>query len=258
MSLAPRPWLPPGAVSHGRVDATLERALAHWSGHWFADAGASLEPLFQDDFPAPSSGSCWRSIDGFAALPLTPPAQAALAGAMLGVQVPQLAADRRDWPVVRDLARAAADDLLRRIGELISPTAHRGEIKDGFIDPEDCSWWKVSIGARRGAFNLALSAAALVGIVKRGFPAPAGLRLGGLAEGIAGQKIAVAAALGRSTLRLAELETMSIGDVVVLERSPASPVELLIDRKPSALRATLDAVGDQPVLIIEQGERSDD
>src|SRR4051812_9579215 len=100
--MQPKAWLPSGALGSESFGPILERVLKDWSAHWFAGAEASAAPAFQDDWPQPSSAS-WRSIISAASVSLTPGAQASVAGAMLGVSIPQGSLQPNDRPVVESL-----------------------------------------------------------------------------------------------------------------------------------------------------------
>lgn len=244
----PKAWLPADALSPERVQPLLARMVADWSSHWFAKAEASIGPSFQDDWPARSAEAGWRSIPGAAALALTPMAESSMAGAMLGANVPQNSMQGGDRLIVAHLAASSADDLLKRLGKIAFGAVPQIDQSSGEL--EGCTWWDISMGARKGALKLALHNDAALQMVKRQLSKAPAPRLDMLAKGVARHEIQIAADLGRCELSLAELEELAIGDVLVLDRAPAEPVPLLIDGAHSSLRGSLETKDERPVLIL--------
>lgn len=246
----PRAWLPPDALSSERVRPLLAGIIKDWSGHWFARAEASAASFYQDDWPRRSADAGWRSCSGVASLSLTPLGEVAIAGAMLAANVPQGSIGPSDRQVIEHLAIACADDLLKRIGRIALGPSAVPPIEGSPIDLEDCTWWDVSLGARKGVLKLALVGDAALQMIKRQLPKAPTTLIDPVAKGLAKQRVEVAADLGRSRLSLAELEDLAIGDVLVLDRLAAQPVPLLIEGAPSPLRASLESEGERPLLIL--------
>jgi flagellar motor switch/type III secretory pathway protein FliN len=248
MTVKARAWLPPEAISSKRLEPILNHMLGEWSRHWFAGASASAVAAFQDDWPRGKDELGWRSFPQIASLACTLNAKCLVAGAMLGASVPQATLQPGDREVVEDLASSCLDDLLKRVGQLARGRSD-GELGDEPIAIEDCHWWDISLGSRRGALKLAISASAIVAIVKRGFSAPPAPRLGRLGEGLGGQNIDLAADLGRCRISLAELQSLGAGDVLILDRLAEEPVDLLVNGRAVPLKASLEG-GDQAVLVL--------
>jgi len=255
-SAAPKAWLPPDAHARERVQPLLERALEEWSEHWFACGGASLDPAFQDDWPGRSADAGWQSCPEVASLALTPAAEAAIAGSMIGTNVPLGSMQSEDRNLVHHLARACADDLLDRLGRLALGANAEPPCEGVPVNFDACSWWDVSVGARKGILKLALSEEAEVQMIKRRLPSPSKITLGSATRGLARQQVEIEADLGRCGVSLAELEGLAIGDVLVLDTSPADPLALLIGSERSPLRASLEVREDGPLLILSPGNHA--
>ena len=249
MSIEPKAWLPSDALARDRLEPIVNRVLSEWSEHWFARARASAAPAFQDDWPRANTEAGWRSCLPVASILCTPSAQGLIAGAMLGVNVPQGMLQPSDRDIVEQLATTSLDDLLRRVSRLATGTSG-SEIDERSIDVEDCSWWDVSLGARKGVFKLAILASAMIEIAKRDLPRATTPALGRLADGLKNQRIEIAADLGRCRVSLAELQEMSVGDVLVLDSSSAEPLDLTINGSRLPLRASLEAGEDATVLVL--------
>jgi flagellar motor switch/type III secretory pathway protein FliN len=252
----PKPWLPADALSPTRLQPLLARVIGDWGRHWFAKAEARIAPAFQDDWPGRSTEAGWRFSPGVASLALTPIAESATASAMLGANVPQAALQSGDRLVVNHLASTCADDLLTRLGKTALGATAVLTIDQTSLDFEGCTWWDISLGARKAGLKLAFHADAALQMVKRQLPRTATKRLGTLANGVAKQEIRIAANLGRSSLSLAELEGLAVGDVLILDRVPAEPVPLLIDGAMAPLHGLLETQDERPVLILaDPGKR---
>src|SRR2546421_12274484 len=102
MSIQPKAWLPPEAISSARMEPLLNTLVEAWGRHWFVSARASAAPAFQDDWPKSASVG-WRSSPGTASIALTQNVQAAIAGAMLGVNVPAGTLPESDRKIVERL-----------------------------------------------------------------------------------------------------------------------------------------------------------
>jgi flagellar motor switch/type III secretory pathway protein FliN len=256
MTSAPKAWLPADARSRERIQPLLERALEEWSDHWFASGRASLDPAFQDDWPGRSGDADWRCCPDVASLALTPAAEAAIAGTMLGSNVPLASMQSEDRTVVHHLARACAEDLLLRLARLTRGAGGETPAEADSANFDACSWWDVSVGARKGVLKLALSEEAEVQMVKRQLPSPAKIALESTTRGLARQQVEIEADLGRCEVSLAELEDLAVGDVLVLDTSSADPLALLIGKERSPLRASLEAREEGPFLILSPGNQA--
>jgi flagellar motor switch/type III secretory pathway protein FliN len=169
---------------------------------------------------------------------------------MLGANIPLTSMQSEDRSVVHHVARACADDLLLRLCKLAHGPGAEPPAQAESVNFDACSWWDVSVGARKGVLKLALSEEAEVQMIKRRLPSPTKIALESTARGLAQQQVEIEADLGYCEVSLAELEGLAVGDVLVLDTSPAAPLALLIGKERSPLRASLEAREEGPFLVL--------
>lgn len=244
------PWLPPEALAPERLEPALDQLLQEWSGQWLVSLRARAAPAVQDHCPKTGNEWGWRSSLPHVSIAWTPGGPASVAGAMLGTNVPPGELQGSDRRIIESLGNACVDDLLQRVAKLVSGSGKTSQIVQQKIDLDACSWWEISLGTGKPAFKLALSELGKTRIIKRALPSAERLKLGSLSAALARQEVKIAAGLGRCSLTLAELQGLEIGDVLVLDRSPDRPVELLINGSSSPFCASLDVSGSAAELII--------
>jgi flagellar motor switch/type III secretory pathway protein FliN len=247
MTISTSRWLPPDALSPERVQPLLARIVDAWSGHWFAGARAAEAAAFRDNGPRETG---WRSLPNVASIALTADASAAIAGAMIGATVPRANLRPGDRTIVEHLASTCADDLLRRLGEIASPGSRAVEIARGQMDLPDCSWWELLVGPEKRRVKLALARSTMIELIRRQLPAPDNRPLQSRRKGLAGQRIAIDAELGRCPISLADLQDLSIGDVLIVDRSTNTPVDVRVNGLASPLRAALESDEGMTALIL--------
>ena len=244
-----RAWLPPEAISSDRLEPIIKDLIGKWSDHWFAAVSASATAAFQDDWPHGGSEAVWRSCLPVVSIACAPNAKNLIAGAMLDVNVPPATIQAGDRELIEHLATEAIDDLLKRVGELALEIRPETGVSDSCIDLNDCHWWEISLAPRRAVLKLAIAAPAIVSIIKSKLVAPMAPKLGKLGDGLGEQRVGLAANVGRCSISLAELQDLSTGDVLILDRSASEPVELTVNGAESPLKASLETSGGQAVLV---------
>lgn len=244
------PFLPDDALTSERFRPVLDALIADWSKTWLAQGRAAPRPAFQDDWPSSATKSRWRSVEDLAAIELGSSAGLAVAGAMLGTHVPSTTLQGADRIIVERLATAAADDLLRRIGRLARGHGTDLRLSSEAIGFDSCLWWTIALGTGKRLFKLALSRAAMIAILKRQLPEAKRPRITPTGQAIAGQDIKVSVSIGSSSVSFAELQDLAIGDVLVLDRLATGKLELLVNGRPSALRASLEAKDGEAALVL--------
>jgi flagellar motor switch/type III secretory pathway protein FliN len=251
-----RAWLPAEAIASERIEPMLAAALLEWSCHWFASSRAAIGPAFQDDWPA-GADSAWRSARSFVSVAAGASAKPLIASAMLGSGPPHGNQQPGDKIIVDALASRCIDDLLARLARLAGAALGAVDLCDEAIDLPGCSCWEVSLGTRKAVLKIALTAPTAIGIVKQKLARPPAPKLQPLARGFASQEVEIAADLGRCSISLAELEGLAAGDILVLDRSPAKMLELLVCGAPSPLKALLEAKDERPVLLLAPQTKAD-
>jgi len=252
MTAIARAWLPPGAVEQDVLALPLGRIVGSWSENWFAKGEASIAPLYQDDWPdAESTG--WRSLEG-ASIALSAAGRWAVASALLGRSIAPHALQANDRLLIDRLTNECADDLVRRIMHVVSADGSAQRVRAMPIDLEDCSWWQVSLSGSRPLFRLATSRDAAVGLAKSQLPPPRLRPAERLTSGLACQDMNVSLDLGRCKINLAELESLGLGDVLMVGRSTEAPLELLLNETRSRLFAHVRTTEGGASLVIASKE----
>jgi len=248
MSTTVRSWLPSTAIQPEALGLPLGGVVQSWGEHWFVNEEASLVALYQDDWPAAETTG-WRTLDG-ASIALTAAGRCAVASGMLGRSIAPHALQPNDRVLVDRLASECADDLVRRIARVASGAAPADRIRAMPLDPEDCSWWQVSLSGSRPLFRLATNRETAVGLARSLLPPARRAAVGSVRSALANQPVSVSVALGRCKMNLAELESLAPGDVLVADRSTEAPLELLLNDAKSGLFAHIRTAEQQASLVI--------
>lgn len=226
-----RPWLPDGALDRPATDAALADAARRWSAKWFAQGQVrplgAIAPL-----TLPAGAAEWLALEDGPAIALQTGTRDALAAMMLdGTPDARFVTDA-DRAVAYDLSSACIDDLCRRIAQLFrlpgdSPWSKvAAEAVPDLARPRGCG---LGADAHAPLLHLLASTELMIALVKSGLPpptrdAPLPPRLTGLAT----QRIALAAALGRCRLSLVDFAGLEVGDVLVFDRATSAPLDLCI------------------------------
>lgn len=250
-----RVWLPDEALNRASVEEQLGELIYVWSGKWFAGDAWTVAGGLSRGLPA-ATGLRWTGLADGIGIGVEVETARLLAGAMMGATPDPAFKSTNDLQLANGLADACLDDLRRMLAEL-------------FRLPSDCVWRDgdldelfqsataehVTIGSPRlpRCIRFAVTHELLVGRVKAGLRnRTAAIHLSTLSRGLGGQVVAVGVRVGACSLSLAELNGLSIGDVVVLDRPLDHQLELAIDGTPVALRCAIDAAESR--LAIELAE----
>lgn len=252
MTLAMQSWLPPSALEQCSPEPLLAGVLQQWSDHWLVDARPGLVALYQDDWPLFSASLKWRSTGGHC-IAYREPAHV-LASAMLGCSIIPATLQPTDRRILEAMTRAAIDDLLRRVGAISG--ADSQEISSSPIDPATCAWWEISLGAGKPVFKLAICTSALAHMIKQALPKAKQAALEPVRSGLGKQDVRLEAHLGCCSISLAELKELGVGDVLVLDQLTETPIAVMVDRRPTPFRATLDEIDGRAALVVAPKEKS--
>jgi len=250
-NLQPKPWLPDDALNPDRITPLLDSLLADWSNHWFASEHASASATFQDDWPGGGANMQWRSVPDLASLALTQNLQTALVSAMLGCTIPPGSVQANDREVIGNLATSVIDDLLVRLGGLAGMDVDVAKPIGEAMGLDDARTWEISFRSGRRAFKIAISRDGLVNIMRRSLPQAVAPKLASVRTGLAEQQVELVADLGRSSVALVDLEDLGVGDILVLERTDADRVELLVNGARSPFGGLLDSVEGQTCVVLK-------
>lgn len=220
-----RPWLPPGTC-FGRLDRHIADTVREWSNAWFGDdaevaAGIAMrEGILAGAKPHLCAPGLWLILpDGMVR-----------AMGRLALQVEYRA---HETPPDRITFDAVGTDCFAALQEALT-RALSAEAVDGARANEATkatgTVWKVDFKRAAVRFGVVLSDAVRIELLLKLLPpAPARPSLSLFGGALAPLEVQLAASLGTCGITLAELRSLSAGDVLVLERDLAGASPLAIN-----------------------------
>lgn len=231
-------WLPPGTPPSPALQTLLATLIEAWSVRWFAGSPVVLAPLTHG-----SVDLAWRALVEGMMLGAAPEAVVGVGARVIGVE----GSDRsgRDRALLEEVGEECLADLRSRLTPLVEA-------------PTTASWrpvstvptWSATIGGRDVGIALGLSDALFAALVRRTMPSQSSVPLGSGVDALACLEISVSAAVGRADLRVADLQALEVGDVVVLDRALADAVPLAVDGRALA-RGLARVVAARPQSSLE-------
>jgi flagellar motor switch/type III secretory pathway protein FliN len=214
VTLSVSEWLPREAFTEEAVRPVLDRALLAWSERWFVQARAAIIAV-QSGSEKPRVAQSLQIKGDTSQAELSGRGKRVLLEAALGIDLSGLTLTECDHRVLDEFALAAVKDLLTALDALAQ----------GGDGPSLC----VTLGFDgREMVSVVLPANALIPAMKvamngvRGCDAPLKSRI----EGLKPSKLIVQGLLGTAEVGLNDLRDLAIGDVVVLDNSLKSLIEL--------------------------------
>lgn len=209
-------WLPDEAFGDPALTGLFRGPVDAWAGEWFVSA----KPSVQRGREAVQSG-VQRFQHGAITLAMTGPGKRRLLEAVLGVDLAQQSLTEADRHILDVLAKDVVEDLGGRLESELGA-------KDVQATGRGVA---ISVGVRNDEL-LALYCPRhlLVPLLKKQI-APAVSRRGGLSgrmKALGAMPVTVEAVLGRADLAISELEDLSEGDVLVLDRDLNDAAELRV------------------------------
>lgn len=228
---AARAWLPPGTC-HARVDQRIAEAMRDWSRDWMGDEIIVARPEGVQA-PRPSSSGTLHPLAPGAWL-VAPANLVPLLGQLaLRVGGSGEVADA-DQPIVESVGSEALEDLQSRLVRELGLTSS-GQSGAPAPDATIAQRWTIE---RRGSplrFELVVSEAWRTELALALMPAPsASMPLDSAATAIASVEVELGASIGRCALTVAELRSLSPGDVLLFDRPLDAALPLAIDGAPTA------------------------
>lgn len=235
-----RAWLPVGTAPPPALDAMLAECVRGWSRRWFAADAPVLQPLV----PQPLNRLAWHELDGGIMLGIDSTALAETGARMLDISATDRSPD--DIALLEAVAEPCLTDLRAALAALIQ-APRNAEWRPAGVGPQ----WSATIGSGPASLALGLSQARFAALVRRSLPPCAPRPLGSAAAALASTPITVGAAVGRVSIRVADLSALAIGDIVVLDQRAADPVPIAVDGRALARgRARIVAGDPMPTLHI--------
>lgn len=242
-----RSWLPKGAVDAARVDRAFAESIQSWSGKWFARGKVRpLGPLAAGS-AGPGTldkGMQWHSLREGLALGVVDKATGALATSMLDANLGGTALTSGDRGLIEQITVACLDDLRGTLAAFFDIAADGRWRTDSEADlPPAKDAWTCALGLKDGEplIRLIVQHNLVVAFRKSriSFPA-ASVDLRPLAEALEKQPVGVSARLGQCAMTLPDLAALNEGDVLVLDRTMDTPLELAIDGQVKLGRCVLE------------------
>lgn len=226
-------WLPAGTGAPVALLRKIEALVDDWSRAWIALGAVhsfGVAPVVRRISTSRGDVLTRRAACDLVMLEIGKDAKRELGAAALGLgdQASSFTAD--DLDLIHRLADDIIADFERRFAVLASlPTADWDDAGSG--GAMGVGSVMVEIGATTGQawLRLLISAALFAKLVRASLPKVAPQPLGPAAQALGRSRVSVAALLGCSTLLVAELEALAIGDVLVLDRDAGSTVPIAVD-----------------------------
>ena len=231
MPIRARKWLPPGSLDGAALALALTATLDAWAAAWFARTGVTPSALASGEALAVPADGQWFDSGAGLALAIPGTARDAMLAMLFGT--PPGGDGPVDADILARLLRDCLDDLGRRLATSCGlPPETRWALRDGRRAPDIAAPHGVALRCAGSATPLRLVISDdLATVLRKGvlpprapLPPPRPI-----AEALAGQRIAVAAALGSCRLTLGDVAGLGVGDVLVLDTPTAAPLALAID-----------------------------
>ncbi|WP_291198126.1 FliM/FliN family flagellar motor C-terminal domain-containing protein [Hyphomonas sp.] len=246
MKRAVRSWLPEAAIFDGALQRRLEEFTADWSRKWCQSGRQSAEQsglqsrlrLVPAEFGLPGApgAAAWMSPKSGVHLIPAPKSRLVIARAMLGLkQLPKRKA-ASDLALIDALEEQAVGDFLSALSGLVPECRSLARANlTAALEPEDGKDGRglvasVELKPHGALFDMFirsdLACAARRSLVTaRRAPRP----LGSLGDALGAQDLAISARAGRGTLTLTEFSGLGEGDILILDRTIASGLEVLVN-----------------------------
>jgi flagellar motor switch/type III secretory pathway protein FliN len=228
MSALARTWLPRTVLDGPHLSAGLAADLAQWSAQWLAGRPVHAAHASEEE-----------ASDAAPVRSMTAAGKRRLVEMALAIDLATLVLSPADHRLIDALAETMLADLAARLGA-------------GETDREE-SALSVTIASEAGDLaRLRIGAQHLIEKVRSALPRPhprkrAPLQRRGIA--IAHSTVTVAAVLGRASLTVGDIDGLSEGDVIVLDRTIGTSAELQIAASCQPIaRGALRAEGGRPAL----------
>ncbi|MBC7768233.1 MAG: FliM/FliN family flagellar motor switch protein [Phycisphaerales bacterium] len=259
MSAHAEPWAPAGALFDDTLAGLVGARARAWAARWFG-AGKTIDIRVCDGARCagpPSGATTWESLEPGLVLALDPRAHTPIACWMLGLDTGTRVLKEAEQKLFQDLACTTAQDFIRDVAGVFSlgpDTRERGAYRHG----RDDIALNVSIGAASNVLNLyALRPRAIKARLDAIGPRSPRAAPKHRDDAIRRQPIRVGAMIGRGRMALSELCSLTVGDVIMLDRGHNDGMALTVDgqTKPDTI-CELRQDGSQLTLRLAQTEAS--
>lgn len=234
-----RAWLPAAALHALDIDGKVASVARAWSAKWFARKAVRSLDTVRAGKAQTAGGVDWTAFDTDIAIGIAESGKSAMLALMLDCELSAEDRTAVDADVLDETLRLCLDDLRRRLAETFRlDSAKRWmPVATGTPFPiDDSQICAFGIDPQASALRIAIANAALVALAKADLPPPRkSNRLVPIAKALEAQDIAVSAHLGGCALTLADIAGLGLGDVLVLDRSIDTPLDLLVNGQGSGV-----------------------
>lgn len=226
-----RPWLPPDTC-FGRVDRKIAGIVREWSRAWFGDDDVEVAPgaspgdaALRAAKPRPCAAGTWLLVQDGAA--------AAIARSALQID-PGLRATQADETVLDAIGQACLAALGDALARELGLDAASGIAVDSVFGLGPVTRWEIHCERMPTRLGLAIREVERIELLLRLLPSPSPRPgLPSLDLALASLEVELGADLGTCGITLAELGSLSSGDVLVLDRDLSAALPLAIDGAPA-------------------------
>jgi flagellar motor switch/type III secretory pathway protein FliN len=224
-------WLPSNAFGDSRIADLIDQSVQLWSKRWFARVGFGPSQLttHKRGSRAATGKVVWKSYDSGMAVGLAEGAHNALARMALDGRKDNTGLLSTDQSLLNKYANAILNDLVSAIVEALAIKPKDARAMTGSFDDGDYLEINLKSGAAGTVVKIAMPTNAIVPLRKsfaqsqaRSNPAP--VPMSALIEA---ERLAVRSVLGSAVMSVAEVRSLGIGDVIVLDTMLDDPVELI-------------------------------
>lgn len=214
-------WLPIDTPAPAALDHKLSAIVADWSQAWFAGEQITIGSL---GLVGAVRDRTWSTPGDGLMLGFSPNAIRSVGNQVLDLV--ETATEQRDHELIEEIGEAALADLRVRLAAFVS--SHDATGWRPVIDPPGGSGWRFAINPR-GVFTIALSPMLFATLARRELPREDRSPLADAAAALAATSVSVTAGLGSCRLALADMRSMAIGDILVLDAAIDDPVPIAIN-----------------------------
>jgi flagellar motor switch/type III secretory pathway protein FliN len=211
-------WLPQEAFSTAAVSAVFDPSISAWSQTWFANAKASVASSVVGE-GRQAQAAIQRLSGDYVSVEMSGRGKRCLVETALGVVLADQVLNDADRHLLDVFAAEVAQDLLVRLEQDLADTTAKLHARQLVIG--------VCLGTTE-AFSVLCPQQSLVAKLKSRLAAPAAARspLGSRRTALKPTRVVAKGVLGRAELSVSELESLAVGDVLVLDRSLGDTAEL--------------------------------
>lgn len=229
-----RKWFPDGAFG-SKPTKIVADLVSDWSARWLTASSAHIIPLAAN-IGSKLKDPTWLGYEGSACLGFDEAATSAIASGLLAHPVPDGAMPAPDRFVVDGLVRRALDDLLDSLMKAAGEASLDAPRLSSATPAANADWvrWSVGIGNNPRLFSLGCSQQLLAELGYQSAPPVPQPPLTSIEQGLKRQRVEIGTFLGASTISLAKVKQMTVGDVMLLNRHIDDDLALTLCGQPTS------------------------